>query len=373
MIALDFWNDPALYSRYGLSVIVPEAETEGELLHFLQEIGDAAPVRGVLIPTSDPYVLLVSKYSKELSKHFDFNVTDYETVATMVNKKLQYEYAQQHDIEMPLTLYPNDHSIEDIAQEMSYPCVIKPHFSHLWREYYNSLPEREWRKVGEAKSPQDLIDTYAEMRKSGLEFVIQQKIVGGDDPLYTLMTYLDRSSEALAVFTIRKLRQYPMGAGDASLEVGVQEPEVVELGLKVLRGLKFRGNACVEFKRDPEDGQLKLIEINPRSLLTYEHAVASGVDIPYITYQYSRDDQPDKVMTFRDGIKWIDFEKDFKAFWQYRIACDLRFVPWLRSLRGERCYPFFAWDDPLPAFVRLIRFIKTELSNAIRSVNSSSA
>lgn len=366
VVALEFWDDPGLYSRYGLPVIAPEAENTGELLRCLEDLGEAARLRGVLIPTSDPYVRFVSEHSDALSMHFDFNVTDHETVALLVDKKRQYEYAERHDIEIPLTRYVNDHGIEDIAQDMHYPCVIKPHFSHLWRSYANSLPQRDWRKLAEARTPRDLIDTYAEVRKSGLEFVIQEKIGGGDDHLFTLMTYLDRSSDPLAVFTIRKVRQFPMLAGDSSVEVGVREPEVVELGLKVLRDLKFRGNACVEFKRDPEDGRLKLIEINPRSLLTYQHAVTSGVDIPYITYQYSRGDRPERAMTFREGVKFIDLEKDIKAFRQYRRAYGLRFVHWVKSWRGERCSPFFAWDDPLPAIVGLNRFLRAELSILLR-------
>lgn len=362
LVALDSWKDPAMYSRYGMAAIVPHAEEEpAELLRFLLEVGEATPVRGVLIPTSDALTLFVSKHAKDLSRHFYFSLPDYETVLTVADKSLQYEYAQEQGVGVPLTLSPVEDNIEDVAREMRYPCIIKPHFSHLWWQTPTRGERGKWGKVGEANSASELINTYTEMRKSGLEFTVQERVGGGDDQLYTLMAYLDRASHPIAIFTKRKLRQFPPGAGDTSLQVGVWEPEVAELGLRLLQGLRFRGNAGVEFKRDPRDGELKLIEINPRSLATIHNAVTSGVDFPYITYRDAQGEKTEEIMTFREGIKWISFAKDLKAFRAYRRSGDLSLGRWMRSLAGDRHFAFFAWDDPFPALRGMGEFAIAEL------------
>ncbi len=355
VVALDTWKDPGMYSRYCIPSVVPRAEGHDKsLLNFLQEAGEAVPRRGVLIPTADAFVLFVAKHRKELEKQFDFNIADYEVVLTATNKKRQYEAAQQEGVETPLTLFPEDLPIEEIAQEMSYPCILKPHYSHLWRNYLNAHQETRWGKVAEAHSRSELIDTYSEMKRSGLEFMVQERIEGGDDQLFGLLTYLDRSSKPLAVFTKRKLRQYPRGYGDGCFQVAVEEPQVAGLGLRLLQALKFRGTAGVEFKRDAQEGALKLIEVNPRSISQTYHAVVCGVDIPHIAYRDARGEPTERVTAFRSGVKWINFEKDLRAFREGRRRGEENLGQWLNSLLGERCFAFFTWDDPLPACYGLV-------------------
>ena len=107
------------------------------------------------------------------------------------------------------------------------------------------------------------------------------------------------------------------------------------------------------------------MEFNPRSLATSYHAVASGVDVPYIAYQDSRGEPVEPAMAFREGVKWINFERDFKAFFDYHKSKDLDLGDWLRSYRGERCYAFFSRDDPLPAVVGFLPFMWGELMDRL--------
>ena len=171
-----------------------------------------------------------------------------------------------------------------------------------------------------------------------------------------MLTYLDRSSEPRAVFTKRKLRQFPRQFGDGSLTVGIWEPEVAELGLRLLQGLQFRGTASVEFKRDAQDGEWKLMEMNPRSISQTAHAVASGVDLPYIAYRDVMGAPTETIATFREGVKWVDLAKDFKSFLMTRQTGGLDLGPWLRSWGGERCFATYAPDDPLPSILALAEF-----------------
>lgn len=351
-VALDFWRDVGMASRYGIPAIVPGAEEDPEgLLQALVDMGRASPVRGVLIPTTDAFVLFVAEHAQKLSEHFHLNVADYETIQTVANKRLQYEYAQRRGVEMPLTRYPEDGDIEEVAAEMRYPCVIKPHFSHMWWHNQTAEERRRWGKLGEARSPSELVTTYRQMHRDGLEFVIQEKIPGGDDQLYHVTTYLDRSSTPRLVFTTRKERQYPSPYGIASLMISVEEPEVAALGLRLLEGLRFRGQASVEFKRDAKDGRWKLIEINGRPVTYTYHAVAAGIDLPTVVYRDALGDEVEAPQTFREGVKWIDLHLELKRYWAQRRRGGPGLGQLLRSWRGDRCFAAYTRDDPLPAFL----------------------
>ncbi len=351
-VALDFWRDVGMASRYGIPALVPGAEEDPEgLLQAFVDMGTASPVQGVLIPTTDAFVLFMAEHARELSKHFHLNVAEYETVQTVANKRLQYEYAQRRGVEIPLTRYPEDDDIEDIAEEMLYPCVIKPHFSHMWLENQTVEERRRWGKLGEARTPSELVATYREMHRDGLEFVIQEKIPGGDDQLYHVTMYLDRSSKPRAVFTSRKERQYPSPYGIASMMISVEEPEVAELGLRLLEGLRYRGQASVEFKRDAEDGRWKLIEINGRAVTYTYHAVAAGIDLPAVGYRDTLGDDIEGTQTFREGVRWIDLHLELKRYWAQRRSGGPGLGQLLRSWRGDRCFAIYTRDDPLPALL----------------------
>jgi len=362
VIAMDTWMQAGMFSRYCLPLVLPDpAEAEEAFLTSLREIGEALPVRGVLITTTDASALLVSKHRSVLSRHFDFTVADHDTIRRLANKKLQYEDAQRLGIAIPATHFPSEVPIEEIAREIPYPCIIKPNVSHLWGAFLKDHAGLGWGKAREARSPAELIRFHEEMETSGVDLMVQERIGGGDDQLYGLLTYLNGSSEPMAVFTKRKLRQFPRYYGNGSVQVGLWEPEVAELGLRLLRGLKYRGIAGVEFKRDPRDGAFKLMEINPRSISQTYHAVASGVDVPYVAYCDARGEKVPTLPPFREGVKWISFEKDLQSFLQYRRDGDLELSGWLRSWRGERCYAYFTWDDPLPAVAGLWQFARSRL------------
>src|SRR5256885_6552685 len=44
----------------------------------------------------------------------------------------------------------------------------------------------------------------------------------------------------------------------------VDEPQVIEPSVRLLKALRFTGLVEAEFKKDPRDSQYKVIDINPR-------------------------------------------------------------------------------------------------------------
>jgi len=125
-------------------------------------------------------------------------------------------------------------------------------------------------------------------------------------------------------------------------------PELAELGWRFLKGIDYRGITSIEFKRDDRDGRLKLIELNPRLWQQNAQATACGVNFPLIQFRDLTGSAPSPQLRFKEGVRWLDLQADFQAFWAYRRAGELSTLAWLRSIAGARSFATFALDDPGP-------------------------
>lgn len=90
----------------------------------------------------------------------------------------------------------------------------------------------------------------------------------------------DANSQCIAAFAHERLEQYPLSGGPSTDRRSVLEPELVDQSIRLLRKLRWRGIAMVEWKADPRDGKPKLMEINPRFWGSLELAVRSGINFP---------------------------------------------------------------------------------------------
>ena len=124
----------------------------------------------------------------------------------------------------------------------------------------------------------------------------------------------------------------------------------------MIKNSGYSGMASTEYKFDSRDGQFKLIDINPRTCMIGELAIASGVDLPYIYYCDMIGKKLEPVEQSRVGIKWLCFEWDFLSFLEYRRRRQLNFIDWISSLKGEKVYAYYAKDDPKPFLFACYRF-----------------
>ncbi len=129
------------------------------------------------------------------------------------------------------------------------------------------------------------------------------------------------------------------------------QPEVSDLGLRLLAVSGHRGTATVEFRRDQRNGRFVLIEINPRTSLAQELITRSGLDIPLLAYADAKAmPMPPTVPVI--AVRWIDFVSDFRAFRQLRRRGQITTGQWLGSIAGCRAFAYLALDDPRPFLTR---------------------
>ena len=359
VVALNQTRGPGRHSRYALNIDLPSEIDQKSLLDLLCRSAKASPQKPFLIATSDQDVLFIVRNRAELSRYFSFVVADTETAERIANKRTQYEFAEANNV--PLSrMFPvkTVEDVERVSSAIAYPCVVKPVYSDLWRDYREGLGQIHWQKLAVVSSPVELVDAYTQMSRSGLEFLLQEFVPGGDDQIFSVFLYLDRNSKLLAAFARQKLRQWPVEQGSGCFVVSVVAPEVIQQSTALLQSLNYSGLANVEFKKDARDGEFKLIEINIRSGNLVSIAIDLGMDFPYIAYCDAVGQAITVDQHYRAGHYWLDFGTDVRSFLYSWGRGGIGPGTWIASALRARSFAYFASDDLKPWFARVWELVR---------------
>jgi len=155
----------------------------------------------------------------------------------------------------------------------------------------------------------------------------------------------DGEGRALGVFCGRKLLQAPAGVGTCRVGEAVWDSAAVEGALRLLRELGFHGISQVEYKRDPRDGSLRLMEVNAR--LWQWHSLASdcGVDLVEIAYRDVLGLPVPEATSERAGQRrWVALVRHLRESRRDRLGLRKTLAP----LRPPFSEPVLSLRDPMP-------------------------
>lgn len=355
-VLLDSDRLPGAYSSLATFVRLPPVEQEPQMwLDLLCKAAEKYQERPVAFITSDVHGLFFAEHESLLNPWIRFLIPNREAFESIVDKQRQYELARRVGVPIPETHFPeHEAEVRSLASRIPYPCILKPYQSHIGKEKLMG------KKVVRIENEETLLRWYVSLEDSGVPFMIQEVIPGGDDALFGYLAFWDHQGNELAWLTKQKLRQNPPLYGDGSLQKTVELPELRELSCQLLKGFHYRGFVGVEFKRDPRDGLLKLMEINPRTVSGNQLAISAGIDFPFIGYRYLTGQPltPEQLGPFQVDVKYLNEEWDLKAFLALRREGKLGFGEWIRSIRGARAKALWALDDPKPALAVLWRVLR---------------
>jgi predicted ATP-grasp superfamily ATP-dependent carboligase len=191
---------------------------------------------------------------------------------------------------------------------------------------------------------------------TGLEFpiLLQEFIPGPPDAGYFLEGFVDRRGQMSALVGRRRLRMYPASVGNSSFTATVPVDEIAAADSlsKLLRAMNFRGIFNAEFKRDARDGQLKLLEVNPRAWWYVGFAGNCGVNTCRMAYQDALGLPVEPVTNYETGRRCFFLANELRAWKEGRRNGGIRLWPLIRSWYGAD-EALFRWGDPLPAIVHL--------------------
>ncbi len=335
-------------SRYCTAEVCPDPlEQPDDLVRFLKhQVRDRAQ-KVVLLPTSDLFFLFLSRHRAQLADKFMMSLPAEDVAESVVNKRALYELSAANDTPFPNSYFPGSYE-EALAVKdaLRYPAFIKPYWGYQWRRHFGGL-----HKGFKVQSPDEFLSRFQEVLASGHSALVQSYITSPDDNLFSLSLYVSEAGEVLAAFPRRQVRQYPPNSGTVTLAISEHNAGLVANGAHFCQSIGYRGIAGLEYKRDAEDNQYKLLDFNPRLMLSDGLTAFCGINLPLIQYLDLTGQTPAPRRETTQGVKWLESIADFQAFKQYHERGELTFKDWLKSLWGARVFALFAWDDPLPFLI----------------------
>jgi predicted ATP-grasp superfamily ATP-dependent carboligase len=199
--------------------------------------------------------------------------------------------------------------------------------------------------------------------------IVQEIVPGGGEAQFSYAA-LCKDGCSLASLVARRTRQFPRDFGQLSTYVEtVDEPEIIEPAERLLAALRFTGLVEVEFKRDPRNGQFKVLDINPRVWGWHTLSRRAGVDFPYLLWLLASG-KPVPRLRGRAGERWVHLTADLRMAIEEIVRGRLSLLDYLRSIRGPLESAIFSWDDPLPGLLDLPLFAYGAGKRVLQSVNA---
>lgn len=335
-------------SRYAERSYRWRGAQEQERVGYLLDLARTDDLDGwALFPGDEEPAAMIARNRDALVARYRLSVlAPWETLRWAHDKRLTYRLAGDLGIDHPRTWYPRGR--EDVlAFDGLFPAILKP-------AYRPELNRFTLAKAWLAEDARALADRYDEACANidPSLVMIQERIPGGGECQFSFAA-LCRDGRPLASVVARRTRQWPRDFGRASTYVEtIDAPEVEEVARAVLAALRFAGLVEVEFKRDPRDGRLKLLDINPRAWGWHTLGARAGVDFAYLLWRMlNGEDVPE--LRGRPGVRWVRALTDVPQAIAEIRAGRLSLPRYLLSLGGPIEFAVLAPDDPLPALVEL--------------------
>jgi predicted ATP-grasp superfamily ATP-dependent carboligase len=317
----------------------PSADDGRALAEFLRGLAGALPLRSVLFPTNDDWVLALAAHRHLLEPAYHFPFAEAGVLEAVLAKSELYRAAEREGVAVPRSWYldgvplaelAGSSLVDEVAAELPYPCVLKPDDSRGFYRAYRT-------KVLVVDGPEALRRHLAETASRGLRMVAQEIVDPPPGGFTSVCSYLDAAGRARGVFVGRKLEQYPPGFGTSCLADARYDAKLADAGLRVLGALGYHGVSEVEFVWDETRGQHLLLDVNPRPWKWIGLPVAAGVDLPLLAYRDTVG-EPFDAPPQRDGLRWV-FLRDYVRLVRERAGTvheeQVTKDEWLDLVRGR--------------------------------------
>lgn len=319
--------------------------------------------RLMVVPSSDTNLMFLLDYFHELAPYFRLagdrafegerrNVVRKDTAAVLM---------KEGDVAIPETfacLKKSD--IEEVIQRAPFPCVYKPVEKDYGQSFYAA---HGGSKAIECNDPGELRERLEQEIENGFELVVQEKIKFGsveeEIPFYL---YADENHEIRMAATGVKEMIQPFPFGTATVLRLSWHDELLELAQKVVRALSWRGILMIEFIRDWNDGQWKVIEVNARPWLCIDFYRRVGLNFVERLYQDWRGETQDwpKLQTpspelLRESPVHVSLPRAISPHLDGlgRPARIEDVSSWLAAVRGIRSLTFLDPADQEPGLEEL--------------------
>lgn len=291
----------------------------------------------MVIPLFEECLLPLAQRRESLEGLARFPYAPHEQIESARDKALAVEVARRCGLRTPATFPVHGRGDAELALSQSpLPLIVRPR---------RTSGSKGLHRVDSREALWPVCERVAR----GFGPVIIQEYIPWGGYTYDVDVLMNGDSVARAVVVCKRLRTFPPLAGPTSCGQAVRWPELSETAVSLLKEMRWRGPAEVEFRIDPRDGTPVFMEVNPRLWGSLYTGILAGVDFPYLLYRLAMDGDIPPVDTYRTDMK-------ARYFFTLDLWC-MAAHPRKRSIAKQWFADFFdphtkmlipSWRDPLP-------------------------
>lgn len=298
----------------------------------------------LLIPAADADVKFAAQARARLSRQLNVLLPDWSRLQWAADKSRAYRRAAELGLAVPET-YPVRSPADAAGMPMRFPVVLKPSMRLALNRFTRD-------KVWRADDRDSFVRLHAEAaRLVGPEGIVVQELVPGEGECQLSYAGLWWQGRPVTAFVAQRTRQYPIDFSYTSTFVEtIDSPDVLGAAEAFLSSIGHHGLCEIEFKRDPRNGVLKLLDVNPRPWSWFGLADSAGVDFGAAIVALAGGKEP-PPMRARTGVGWMFGQRDPIAAFQLARAGRLDVRAWLASLTRTRTFATLSLSDPVPGIV----------------------
>ncbi|WP_063628145.1 hypothetical protein [Actinospica robiniae] len=344
------------------------AEDPARLAAGLRRIAERLESPVVALPTSDEAAVLLAGQREALRDLLLLPAVAPDLPARLVDKYAMHELCLAHDTPTPRALVADSApALRQAVAELGLPVVVKN--ADLAGRLTGPVVGTTRKLAGPAQVEQlaEALETHGAKRLLVQEFVPPDRSSARRPPDWFAHVYCPQGEAEPLVFTGVKLRDWPPGAGVTARGVAVANPELAACAARFCRDIGYRGIGDMDWRFDPRDGRLKLVDFNPRlGAQAQVFRTTAGVDLVRALHLdlTGRPIPPGRQIDGRElVVEHLDAAAGY-LLWRRRRAAGAPKPRPIPVHRRERAW--FAWDDPLPFAVVTARFARNILVKTAR-------
>jgi predicted ATP-grasp superfamily ATP-dependent carboligase len=257
----------------GVEHVVASYEPDGE--PWLEAVQRLAADGGELavLPMTDRGSELLSTAAARVPPNARAFERSSEAHMALMDKETADGIARRAGVAVPWTRVVHSVAeLDELGSIAPWPCVVKPIYSHAWRERYGE------ERVFVVRDAQEAAQLVERPLRDGIGMLLCQYIPGGDADVEEAIVVRLADGSYPVCFGCHKLRQSPRGFGATAVGVSDPLPETTAMARRVLDAAGFVGVAGVETKRHRETGERWFLEVNVRVPAQWGLGDACGAD-----------------------------------------------------------------------------------------------
>ncbi len=340
------------YSRYysPLPVYYPEFVSVQQLPTFLSAI----PVqKAVVLACSDHLAQAVAGLAGELKARFPCSQSSLSVLQLFTDKGAFSRVLVENQVPAPKTIVlTNESQIREVGNAAIAGFFLKPRDSQGFFQTYGV-------KAFQCQTVDEAIARYREISGTGFEVLLQDYIPGPPSSHYYVEGFVDSKGVVRTTFARQRLRMFPRNFGNSSLTRSIPLDEVAEAAEhlhRLFRVVGYRGIYSAEFKKDPRDNVLKVLEVNSRPWWYIGFAANCGINVAEMAYRDSLGLSVTNVNKYTIGRQLVYPYYDYFAL---KERYPRNFVRRAFEMAKWSCCDFavFQLGDAVPAWYELLRIL----------------